>query len=165
MSSSNQDLTFRTYHIVLLFEAFVMTTWISTEFLFFPVVFAHQVPSPHLVRHFGLLTSITALMLSGSLYITLQRKPRWIQVCWHLLYRVSYLASFCYAWRITLQAGFPDWFADGLPHDFFGRGILLAIIMLVVVVVDIPYVILMAAAIGKRDPGGPISNVYQMMRR
>ncbi|KAG6370592.1 hypothetical protein JVT61DRAFT_11211 [Boletus reticuloceps] len=168
MSPSNQPLTFRTYHIVLLLEAIVMTTWVNIELILFPTVFllAQQIPFPqHLASHFGLLTGIIALMLSGGLYATVQRKPRWIQVCWHILYHVSYSASFFYAWRITLQAVFPDWFADsGLPHDFFGRGIFLAIAMLILVVVDIPYVTMIAVATGKHDRAGPIFKIYKLMR-
>ncbi|KAF8121635.1 hypothetical protein EV363DRAFT_1141479, partial [Boletus edulis] len=165
MSPSNQALTFRTYDIVLLLEAIIMTTWVNTELILFPTVFPNRVPFPqHLARHFKLLTGIITLMLSGSLYASVQRKPRWIQVCWHILYHVSYSVSFCYAWRITLQVVFPDWFADGLPHDFFGRGILLAIAMLILVAFNIPYVNMIAVATGKSDRASPIFEIYKRMR-
>ncbi|KAG6373856.1 Spc98 family-domain-containing protein [Boletus reticuloceps] len=151
-------------HIVHLLDALFLVTWLNALVILYPtvVIDTDRVPYPqHLIRRFELLTGVMTFMLSGCLYVTVQRKPRWIQVCWHILYLVSYSIGFFHTVPITLQAVFPDRYV-GLPSSLLGRGVFLAIVIYILYLANIPYVLTRGAALGEE---GLIFRIYRLIRR
>ncbi|KAF8138990.1 hypothetical protein EV363DRAFT_1154895 [Boletus edulis] len=150
-------------HIAHLLDALFLVTWLNVIVILYPTVAidTDRVPYPqHLIRRFELLTGVMAFMFSGCLYVTVQRKPRWIQVCWHILYLVSYSIGLFHTVPIALHAVFPDRYV-GLPSSLLGRGVFLAIVIYILFLANIPYVVTRKAALGEE---GLILRIYRSIR-